>query len=310
MDDIKSQGLYIFISLGIVIFLAGLGIFAYINFIPKNQPFYGRPRKTYSPSKKSDSISLSPSRTPLPSPSPTKEPDNSNTLSSPQKIPTSEGAHYILYGEPAGQNNKVVKKIIFSLPGHGSIAEQDYDAWKSQLIVNGNYALASVNWWDGKGETLQNYYSPKQVVKEIQYFLTQKNYKKVDLVILEGFSRGSANTYPVVMYDIASGQPVIDGVISASGKYQSDFAVTPELLNQNNGQVFADIPWILVCGEKDPNPTLDGCEGMQETQTFLESKGAKVLALLKDPNGSHGSFHKSPLKLAEKALSTFDGYFK
>ena len=290
--------------------LIGLGIFVYINFIPKNKPFYGSLRKKYSPPKKSDFISLSPSKTPSPLPSPTKGPDNSNTLNSPQKILTSEGTHYIFYGEPTGQNNKAVKKIIFSLPGHGSTAEQDYDAWKSQLIINGNYALASVNWWDGKGETLQNYYSPKQVVKEIQYFLTQKNYKKTDLVILEGFSRGSANTYPVVAYDIASGQRVIDGVISASGKYQSDFAVTPELLNQNNGQVFADVSWILVCGEKDPTPTLNGCEGMQETQTFLESKGAKVLALLKDPNGSHGSFHKSPLKLAEKALSTFDGYFK
>jgi hypothetical protein len=241
---------------------------------------------------------------------PTPALDNASTLSAPEKVTTSDGGHYILYGQPAGQNNKQTKKIIFSLPGHGSTAEEDYAAWKEQLFANGTYALASINWWDGEGEMLSDYYTPQEVQREIQYFLTNQKYQDTDVVILEGFSRGSANTYPVVAYDVASQKGVIDGVISASGKYQSDFAMTPELLSQNNGKPFANISRILVCGEKDPSPTRDGCEGMRETQTFLEGKGANVLALLTDPNGGHGSFHKSPLKLAEKALGLFDTYFK
>ena len=241
---------------------------------------------------------------------PTTMPDNPNTLQNPIKMTTSDGAHYILYGQPAGQNNKAVKRIIFSLPGHGTAAEDDYNAWKEQLITNGNYALASINWWDGKGESPSDYYSPTDVVREIYYFLTSQNYKKSDFVVLEGFSRGSANTYPVVAIDVYSKAQVIDAVISASGKYQSDFAITDALLNQNNGKPFSGIPWILICGEKDPNPTRDGCDGMRETQTFLTERGAKVLGLLSDPNGAHGSFHKSPLKLAEKALSMFDNLIK
>lgn len=241
---------------------------------------------------------------------PTPIPDNLSTLQNPVRVTTSDGTHYILYGQPAGQNNKTVKKIIFSLPGHGTTAEDDYNAWKDQLATNGGYALASINWWDGKGEAPPDYYSPADVVKEIHYFLTNKNYKKADFVVLEGFSRGSANTYPVVANDVATKDKAIDGVISASGKYQSDFAITNALLNQNGGRPFSGIFWILACGEKDPNPTRDGCDGMRETQTFLTEKGANVLGLLSDPNGAHGSFHKSPLKLAEKALSIFDGLIK
>lgn len=306
----SKQKFYILISLSAIILFIGLGIFVYINFIPKSKPFYGRLRKTYFPPKKSDPISLSPSQIPLPSSSSIKEPDNSNTLNSPQKILTSEGTHYIFYGEPTGQNNKTLKKIIFSLPGHGSTAEQDYSAWKSQLLENGTYALASLGWWDGNGQNPTDYMSPYEVRGEIEYFLRTHGYTGSDFVLLEGFSRGSANTYAVVANDVASKQRVIDGVISASGKYQSNFAMTPELLNQNNGQLFASIPWILACGEKDPNPTLDGCNGMLETKSFLESKGAKVLALLKDPNGTHGAFHQSPLKLAVQALALFDANIK
>ncbi len=239
---------------------------------------------------------------------PTKSPDAASTLSTPSKVATSDGKHYFYYGYPSGQNNKQTKKIIFSLPGHGSTAEQDYSAWKPQLTENGTYALASLNWWDGKGEAPTNYYSPVEVLKQIREFLSAQGYSASDLVVLEGFSRGSANTYSVKANDIISGNPVIDAVISASGKYQSDFAMTDEMLNFNNGKLYSAVPWVLACGEKDDNPTRDGCIGMNETKTFLLSKGANVLGVLSDPNGGHGSFHQSPLKLAVQALSLIDTY--
>lgn len=252
----------------------------------------------------------SPIPTPVPTPLPSPVPDTPSTLESPVKITMSDGEHFIYYAQPAGQNNKAVKKIIFSLPGHGSTAEQDYSAWKTQLLADGSYALASMNWWDGKGENIPNYLSPPQVSREIQYFLKNQGYKESDLIVLEGFSRGSANTYSVVASNLALHLLSIDAVISASGKYQSDFAMTPQLLAQNDGQPFEGVAWILACGAKDPNPTRDGCEGMKETQTFLQEKGANVLALLEDPNGGHGAFHMSSLKLAQQALSMLTKQFK
>lgn len=294
------------------VFLGGIGAVVYwpkqTTSNPPRQIIHTKPptRRTTS----MPSATLTSSQTPILLPTPTMQPDNPNTLNAPEKITTSDKKQYLFYGHPSGQNNKQTKKIIFSLPGHGTIAEADYEAWKEQLISNGTYALASINWWDGSGEATSDYYSPTKVVQEIQYFLTTQHYDSDDRIILEGFSRGSANTYAVVLYDQLTDHPVIDGVISASGKYQPDFAITDEQLATNNGKPFASLPWILACGEKDDNPTRDGCAGMEETRTFLQYRGANVLTILNDPNGGHGAFHKSPLKLASQALTLFDSYFK
>lgn len=230
--------------------------------------------------------------------------DSPRTLESPTRIATSDGRHYVLYGAPAGQNNKSPRKIIFSLPGHGVMAEADYSAWKSQLLANGTYALASINWWDGGGEEKSHYLDPAQVLAVIREFLASQNYRDSDVVLLEGFSRGSANTYGVVANDRFSHTPVIDGVISASGKYQADFPIGDGVTITST--LFANVPWILACGRQDSSPGRDGCEGMEETRTFLQSHGARVLAVLADPDGGHGAFHLSPLKLAEQALGLMD----
>ncbi len=230
--------------------------------------------------------------------------DTVSTLANPVKVPTADGKEYFLVGQPKGQNAKRPRKIIFSLPGHGSTAEQDYAAWKSH-ITDDDYALASVNWWHGGGEKITDYYRPDEVLREMRTFLDTYGYTNEDFVVLEGFSRGSANTYAVKAYDVVGGSPVIDAVISASGKYQSDFPLTPDQSAQK-GKLFQDVPWILACGEKDDNPERDGCIGMNETKTYLSGMGANVLKVLSDPKGGHGAFHQSPLDLAGQALDLLD----
>ena len=79
--------------------------------------------------------------------------DSVSTLSNPQKIPTIDGQEYFIVGLPKAHTSKSPRKIIFSLPGHGSTAEQDFEAWKPQ-IVDKDYALASLNWWHGGGEKI------------------------------------------------------------------------------------------------------------------------------------------------------------
>lgn len=231
--------------------------------------------------------------------------DSVSTLANPVSVMASDGQHSFLVGQPKGQNSKQPRKIIFSLPGHGSTAKQDYAAWQSH-IISGDYALASVGWWDGEGEKTTDYLRPDEVLAAIRAFLDTYGYAADDFVVLEGFSRGSANTYAVKAYDVVSGHPVIDAVISASGKYQKDFPLTPDQSTYSGGRLYQGVPWILACGAKDDNPTRDGCEGMTETKTYLTGMGANVLKLLEDPNGGHGAFHQSPLKLPEQAFKLLD----
>jgi hypothetical protein len=233
--------------------------------------------------------------------------DSVSTLASPIKVATTDGKQYFMVGQPKGQNSKSPRKIIFALPGHGTTAETGYSAWKSHIVSDGTYALAILNWWDGKGDQTSNYYLPDAVLAQIKGFLDTYGYTADDFVVLEGFSRGSANTYPVKAYDMVSGNPVIDAVISASGKYQSGFPYTPKPSEYPKGKkLYQGVPWILVCGGKDPEPEMNGCQGMMEAKSYLEATGANILALLEDPNAGHGAFHQSKLGLVKQALTLLD----
>ena len=235
------------------------------------------------------------------------EPDSADTLSSPEKITSADGKSYFVYGAPAGQNNKQTKKLIISLPGHGTTADTGYVAWKGH-IEGGEYALAEFNWWRGTGEKKTDYYDPPAVVAQVRAFLNKQGYDSGDTVVLHGFSRGSANTYAVVVQDHLLKEWMIDAVISNAGKYQSDFPLADHTLSdQEITRLFKDVPWVLACGGLDENPQRDGCPGMQETQSFLTSHGANVLGLLTDPNKGHGAFHQSSLKLPAQALALIDG---
>ncbi len=247
-----------------------------------------------------------PSSTAAPTEAP-KAPDSVDTLTNPEKITSADGKSYFVYGAPVGQNNKSPKKIIISLPGHGTTAEDGYKAWDGHLTDTG-FALAEFNWWRGGGEKKSDYYDPFSVVMQVRAFLDTQDYDKDDIVVLHGFSRGSANTYAVIAQDRVQTGAVFDAVISNAGKYQSDFPLDePELSDQKMTEVFSGMPWVLACGGLDENPNRDGCPGMQETQIFLTNHKARVLGLLTDPNAGHGAFHMSKLGLPKQALQLIDG---
>lgn len=256
--------------------------------------------KVYGNNKKTPTTSNSTSQTTTAAPK-INQPDSADTLTSPSKVTTSDGKQYFYYGAPAGQNNASPKRIIISLPGHGTSAEDDYAAWQPH-ITGGKYALASLNWWDGSGETKTDYYSPVEIVTLSKAFLKQEGYTSSNLIILEGFSRGSANTYSVIANDRISKDPIFDAAISASGKYQSDFSLFENSSMAISTSLFSGVYWVLACGGKDDDPNRDGCLGMSETKIFLEAHGASVLGLLEDPNGAHGAFHKGSLGLPKQAL--------
>lgn len=229
-----------------------------------------------------------------------------DSLSAPIEVAASDGEHAFVYGAPAGDNNAEVRKLVISLPGHGSTAAQDYEAWRRH-VEGGSWAVASVDWWDGGGETIENYLSPPEVVALVRDFLTEQGYDSDDMIVLEGFSRGSANTYAVMANDRLDGEPVFDAVISASGKYQDTFPLTATPLDPALEPTLYDgVPWVLACGWLDPEPDRDGCPGMHDTADWLGGHGADVLAVLEDPNAGHGAFHAGNLGLPGEALSLIE----
>lgn len=236
-----------------------------------------------------------------------KQPDSTSTIASPQKVTTSDGKQYFYYGAPAGQNNANPKRIVIDLPGHETTAEDGYAAWLP-YIKDGKYALATLNWWDGNGSTNEHYYSPAEVLAQVKPFLKAQGYSSSDLIILFGYSRGSANTYAVEANDRVSTDPIFDAVISASGGYQSDFTLITGQSNASaSSTLYKGIYWVLACGGQDPDPNRAGCPAMENTtKPFLQQHGATVLAILEDPNEGHGAFHLSTLNMPKQAFDLIE----
>lgn len=247
------------------------------------------------------------STTPPASTSTQKQPDSASTIASPQKVTTSDGEQYFYYGAPAGQNNASPKRIVIDLPGHETKAEDGYAAWLP-YIKDGKYALAALNWWDGNGSTSEHYYSPAEALAQVKPFLKAQGYSSSDLIILFGYSRGSANTYAVEANDRVSSSPVFDAVISASGGYQSDFTlITGQSNASTSSTLYKGIYWVLACGGQDPDPNRAGCPAMENTtKPFLEQHGATVLGILEDPNEGHGAFHLSTLNMPKQAFDLIE----
>lgn len=178
--------------------------------------------------------------------------------------------------------------------------------------MGGQYALAEFNWWDGKADETANYYSPSKGVEQMQAFLRSQGYTSSDMVILHGFSRGSANTYGFVVNDKRSAQPVFDAVISNSGQYEPNFPIFDNASNPTPDQLtqyYKGMPWVLVCGGKDTDPHTS-CDAMAKTQDFLKIHQANVLALLTDPDQGHGVFHLSSLGLPKQAFERIETALK
>lgn len=294
----KQQGFahFIILAVFVLLFVGAAGLLVYIR--SKNNSIESSSETQVSQTENKEVVATEQKKTVEVS----KEPDTSDTISSPEKVTSADGKTYFIYGAPAGQNNKETKSIIISLPGHGTTADDGYEAWKDHL--DGSFALAEFNWWRGTGEKKTDYYDPASVVLQVRAFLDKQDYKANDIVILHGFSRGSANTYAVIANDRISRGSVFDAVISNAGKYQADFPLVEgkTFTDTEMTQFFKGIPWVLACGGKDENPARDGCPGMEETKAFLESHEANVLGIVTDPNVGHGAFHMSKLGLPKQAL--------
>lgn len=240
-----------------------------------------------------------------------KRPDSASTIESPQKIATKEGDQYFYYGAPAGHNNASPKKILITLHGTGGSAENDYEIWKP-YIQNTQFALAALNWWDGSGDQTSDYSTPEAISTQIHDFLTSQGYAAKDVVVFEGFSRGSANSYSVVAHDRASQNPVIDVAVSSSGGVQTAYyeLMTKSIAAKAQLNIFADVYWILACGSKDPNPERDGCEAMETAKQFVSAKGASVLGVLSDPDSGHGALTTSKLNLPKQMFELIEQKIK
>jgi len=213
-------------------------------------------------------------------------------------VETGDGRSFYLLLSPSPD-----APIIVTLHGHGTWAFSDYSAW-SEATSRG-YGLLGLQWWFGRGEGPDDYYRPQELYRVIESILRKEGLTKRKL-LLQGFSRGSANIYGVAALDRRSGNNFFPVIIANAGGAEMDFPINKDIDQGKFGPTpFAGTHWILFCGGKDPHPDRSGCGGMAKTETWLEAKGGSVDLFIQDPSAGHGGFHRNPANV-KQALDYFE----
>jgi hypothetical protein len=207
----------------------------------------------------------------------------------PDVLPTSDGQSFVVVWKPPGTNPK---RWIVSLHGSRGFATDDLALWHPSLRDR-DVGLLSVQWWIGADDTPRSYYTPMQIYREIDMAFRKLGVQP-GMVMLHGFSRGSANSYAVAAMDAGRGRHYFSLIVASSGGVSTDFPPTKEILTG----AFGDHPlrrtrWVTAAGARDPNPDRDGIPGMRRTAAWLEEQGATVLERIEDPAEGHGALQRN-----------------
>jgi hypothetical protein len=199
---------------------------------------------------------------------------------------TSDNKSFTLWWQPGTGSPE---GVIVTLHGHGSYATDSFYMWQPYAQSKG-YAMLALQWWFGSGDATADYYQPTEMYPIIAKLLTEKAVRP-GTVLFEGFSRGSANSYAVTALDTASGNRFFGMTLSNAGGAMQDYPPNQQIVAGAYGALpFTGVKWIMYCGEKDPDPTINGCEGMKAAQSWVIQYGADFKLLIDDPNGDHGGF--------------------
>lgn len=202
--------------------------------------------------------------------------------------PTSDGRSFYLMWKPEGE---MPQDWIVSLHGHDSFATDDLAAW-SRHLQGKHIGIISLQWWFGGDES--DYYKPNELYREIDIALRGLE-TKPRRIMLQGFSRGSANIYAVKAMDVQTRNNYFNLTVANAGGAAADYPPTRAITNgQFGARPFANTIWVTVCGMKDEHPERDGCPAMRRTAEWISSMGGVVTDKIEDQNLGHGALHMNP----------------
>ncbi len=223
-----------------------------------------------------------------------------------------DSSSFYLQWFPGGSTQPDTLPMIVTCHGSNGKVFDEFFLWHPYAVAN-NCGIVAVQWYnpDSAVWISDHYLKDTIIYNTIELALGSIAYPS-GKALFHGFSRGSARSYAINLYDILSGNNYFCTTISNAGSAEPMYP----LYNAINMGVYGPTPflgkrWALYCGELDSAFTLSGCLGMTNTQNWLTAKGATVDIFIQDPGGTHGGFHLNSANvdsIMDDYLQCFSGW--
>ena len=196
---------------------------------------------------------------------------------------------YYLVWFPDDWENVADRKLIVSLHGTGGCAEWMLNHWYQTSSADHSWALVALQYYDRRSK---QYDDDAVIYQNLRALWTElQNHCPVagSRLFYHGFSRGSAQSFPIAVRDRA-GDQLFAAFIADSGCAGLDYPT----LRDAPADALAGARFWLWCGENDVStvdPDRMTCEVMeQDMRPFIESHGGQVDALVREAGSGHGMF--------------------
>lgn len=208
---------------------------------------------------------------------------------------------------PSNWASSSPRRVFVDLHGTGGAPETEWSVdWKDIMSAKG-YAWIGLKYLDdGTGsydDEATIYTNLKALVDDLKASCDFGS----PAMMLQGYSRGSAETFPVAYLD-AKDRRLFKIFADNSGAWMLGGALTPTMqgvVDRNELGAYSGEKFWMYCGGLDMEHGYPMCDEMTNAKAVIEKYGGTVAALFQDPAGGHGGLAKNAT-----AYSALFAYFE
>jgi hypothetical protein len=205
-----------------------------------------------------------------------------------------DSSSFYLQWFPNGSTQADTLPVIVTCHGSGGDVFDEFYLWHPYATAR-NCGIIAIQWYNPDSTVwgADSYLKDSVIYQTIDLALTTLHYPS-GRALFHGFSRGSARSYAINLYDQLGTHHYFCTTLSNAGSAEPAYPLYHDIdLGLYGPTPFLGRHWALYCGQLDPG-VLSWCPAMTATQNWLTAKGAIVDVFIQDPTGTHGGFHLNP----------------